>query len=230
MTLTLPSPISRFTVYYHRHGLRATVRRAVLAARRALFSSRAVVFYCDLSKLPRPPVDSPSAPTVHRVRSFGDIGSEDLQLIVHAWNPQVANQRMQERFGREASLWLIKRGDRLAGYGWTLQGAPIAPYYFPLTPEDVQFFDFYVFPKFRGRGIDWFLMTRVLQSVAADGAARAFAEAGEWNRASLSSIASTPFRRLGCVRKVTLLGQPIVFWARGDAVQPDNREAQSSRT
>ena len=38
-----------------RHGLAATIRRARLAAERALFAGRMVVFYCDLDeqKLPQ---------------------------------------------------------------------------------------------------------------------------------------------------------------------------------
>ncbi len=31
------------------------------------------------------------------------------------------------------------------------------------------FFDFHVFPKYRGRAMDWFLMTHILHSLAAEG-------------------------------------------------------------
>ena len=47
--MSISSSISRLTDYYKRNGLRATVRRLGLAAKRALFSSRMVLFYCDLS-------------------------------------------------------------------------------------------------------------------------------------------------------------------------------------
>lgn len=149
---------------------------------------------------------------MERLRSYAELSPKDLDQIIHIWNPKLAQRNMKERFDRGASLWLIKLQDRLAGCGWTLQGHTIAPYYFRLAEDDVQFFDFHVFPKHRGRAIDWFLMTYALRTLAVDGAARAFAEAAEWNQASLSSIATTPFRPLGWARKLTLFRHTIVCW------------------
>lgn len=187
--MAISTSISRLAAYYKRHGLGATIRRTTLAMRRALFSSRAVLFYCDLSTQTSSPADFPKSLKVERKRSYAELDSQDLRQIINIWNPKLACIRLKERFDQGASVWLIKFDDRLAGYGWTLQGRTIAPYYFRLAEDDVQFLDFYVFPEFRGRAIDWFLMTHALQRVAADGAARAFAEAAEWNQASLSSIA-----------------------------------------
>jgi ribosomal protein S18 acetylase RimI-like enzyme len=223
--MPISASISRLAVYYNRHGLGATICRTALAMRRGLFSSRQVVFYCDLSRQFSPPADLPNSLTVERKRNDAEIDPQELHQIIHVWNPKAAQQLMKERFDQGASLWLIKFEDRLAGYGWTLQGGTIAPYYFPLAEDDVQFFDFHVFPKYRGRAIDWFLMTHALQKLAADGAGRAFAEAGEWNQASLSSIAMTPFRRLGWVRRLTFLGRTIVCW--DETSQPE--EKQSAR-
>jgi ribosomal protein S18 acetylase RimI-like enzyme len=208
--------VSRLAVYYRRHGLTATVRRTFLALKRALFSGHALVFYCDLSRL-APASELPKLLKVLRKRSLNEIDPEDFQQIMSVWNPELARQRMEERFARGASLWMIKVENRLAGYGWTLQGSAIAPYYFPLAAGDVQFFDFHVFPKYRGRAIDWFLMTYVLRELSANGAARAFAEAGEWNQASLASISTTSFQRLGRVRRVTIFGRNIVSWDEGVA-------------
>jgi len=203
---------SRFGDYFKRHGFRATVRRMVLATRRALFSNRQVVFWCDLSRQTSPPASLPDSLRVERKRNAAEIDPQELAQIINIWNARLAQRNMEERFDKGASLWLIKFKGELAGYGWTLQGKTIAPYYFPLADDDVQFFDFHVFPQYRGRAIDWFLMTKVLQEVADNGAARAFAEAAEWNQASLSSITSTSFRRLGCVRSLTVQGCTIVCW------------------
>ena len=212
VSMAIPTSISRLAAYYTRHGLGPTIRRFALAMRRTLFSNRAVLFYCDLSRQTSAPPDLPNFLKVERKRSCVELNPQDLDQIVNVWNPKLAHRRMQERFDRGASLWLIKFHDRLAGYGWTLQGRIIAPYYLPLAEDDVQFFDFHVFPKYRGRAIDWFLMTHALQMLAVDGAARAFAEAGEWNQASLSSIAMTSFRRLGWARKFTIFRHTIVCW------------------
>jgi hypothetical protein len=217
--MSISSSVSRFTTYFQRHGLRATFRRLSLATRRTLLSNRAVLFYCDLPALSVPEADLPSSLKVERVRGRAELGAQDLQDITSFWNPKQASRNIAERFTLGASLWLIKCEGHLAGYGWTLQGRTVEAHYFPLAADDVQFLDFHVFPKFRGRAMDWFLMTHILQELAAEGMARAFGEAAEWNKASLSSFAMTPFRRLGRARKFTILTHTIVWWDKTLAVE-----------
>jgi len=217
--MSISSSISRLTVYFKRNGLRATVRRFGLAARRALFSSRAVLFYCDLPTLNSSTAELPSSLKVERYTNQTDLSPQDLQEITSFWNPQQARRNIKERFELGASLWLIKVKDELAGYGWTLQGRTVEPHYFPLGADDVQFLDFYVFPKYRGRAMDWVLMTHILNRLAVEGRVRAFGEAAEWNKASLSSFAMTPFCRLGWARKFTILRRTIVYWGQNQAVE-----------
>jgi hypothetical protein len=203
---------SRFATYYSRHGLRGTAQRAGTALKRALFFNRQVVFYCDLATQVSSEEPLPSSLKVERKSGFDELNLHEVHELIEFWNPKLARGRMEERFAKGASLWLIKSNERLAGYGWTLRGSSIAGYYFPMAESDVQFFDFHIFPKFRGRAIDWFLMTRILHTLATEGGGRAFAEAAEWNRASLSSLASTPFHPLGSVRHATVLGYDFVNW------------------
>jgi len=214
--MAILTAISRFADYYRRNGFVATIRRAALAARRALFSNRSVVFYCDLARQSAPRADLPSFLKVERKKSSAELSPEDLQAMTSFWNPKLAHRNMKERFDLGASLWLIKSHERLAGYGWTLQGGTVEPHYFPLGQDDVQFLDFHVFPKYRGRAIDWFLMTQVLHRLAAEGLARAFGEAAEWNQASLSPFRMTPFRRLGWATKLAIFGRTIVCWGKNE--------------
>ena len=217
--MSLSGSASRVSDYFRRNGLRATVRRVGLAARRALFSSRMVLFYCDLSALKSPPTELPGFLTVERHRNQTDLSPQDLQEITSFWNPELARRRIKERFELGASLWLIKLEDNLAGYGWTLQGRTVEPHYFPLGADDVQFLDFHVFPKYRGRALDWFLMTHILHRLAEEGRARAFGEAAEWNQASLASFAMTPFRLLGWARKFTISRRTMVCWDQKQPVE-----------
>ncbi|HXM62353.1 MAG TPA: hypothetical protein VN950_15950 [Terriglobales bacterium] len=216
--MSLSSSISRFTDYFKRHGFAATVRRLGLWARRTLFSSRMVLFYCDLATQSLPTADMPSKLKVERIKHQSDLSPQDLKEITSFWNPKLGRRKIEERFELGAAVWLIKVEDNLAGYGWTLQGRTVEPHYFPLGRDDVQFLDFHVFPKYRGRALDWFLMTHILYRLAVEGRARAFGEAAEWNKASLSSFAMTPFRRLGWGRKFTVLGHTIVYWSADQPV------------
>lgn len=211
--MNISTSVARFVDFYRRNGLRATVRRVQLALRRTLFSGSSVLFYCDLPTLTSPAPELPGSLKVERHRTQADLSPQDFGQITSFWNPKLASRNIRERFGLGASLWLIRYEDKLAGYGWTLQGRTVEPHYFPLGPDDVQFLDFHVFPKYRGRGMDWFLMTHILHQLAGEGRARAFGEAAEWNKASLSSFGMTPFRRLGFGKKFTLGGYAIVYWS-----------------
>jgi len=178
-----------------------------------------IVFYCDLPSLPVRPVNIPGSMTVERVTGEGELRSQDFDEITSFWNPTQARRNVKERFANGASLWLIKSEEHVAGYGWTMQGRTIAEYYFPMAPKDVQLFDFYVFPKFRGRALHWLLTAYILQALAAEGAARAFADTGEWNQPQISSFRMTPFRRLGLVRSFTVFGHTFVSWAERESAE-----------
>jgi len=210
--MAISTAISRFSSYSRRHGLWATVGRTGVALKRALFSSRSVLFYCDLATQTSPPRELPAFLKVERRKSLAELNPEELEAMTSVWNPQLVQRNMRERFGLGASLWLIKSRDTLAGYGWTLQGRTVEPHYFPLGPNDVQFLDFHVFPKYRGRAIDWFLMTQILHRLAIEGLGRAFGEAAEWNQASIASFKMTPFRQMGVAKKWTIFGRTIVSW------------------
>jgi hypothetical protein len=205
--------ISRLAAYYKLHGLGPTIRRAGVGVRRALNSNRMLVFYCDLTKLKASPASLPSPLKIERVRGHQELSQQDLEGLTNFWNPEQAHRNIKERFESQASLWLIKSEGQLAGYSWTIQGRTIAPYYFPMGQDDVQFFDWFVFPKFRGRAIHWFLITHILRGLAAEGVSRAFGDVALWNQASLSSYKMTPFRPLGCVRAFRVFGHTIVIWA-----------------
>lgn len=227
--MSLSSAISRVASYRKRNGLWATVRRIGLAMKRSLFASRMVLFYCDLPTLVAPKVGLPGALRVERHTNQADLSPHDLEQITSFWNPAQARHNIAERFGLGASLWLIKFKDELAGYGWTLQGRTVEPHYFPLGADDVQFLDFHVFPKFRGRAMDWCMMTYILHELAAEGKARAYGEAAEWNTASLSSFGMTAFRQLGWGKKYTILGRTIVWWDSRSVAEPESK-AQSVGT
>jgi ribosomal protein S18 acetylase RimI-like enzyme len=211
--------VERLATYYKRHGLWATVQRFTLEVRRSLFSGHQVVFHCDLADYASHQQALPISLRVERKKDYSELSLQDLHEIVSFWNPTLAQRNIEERLAKEASLWLIKSEGRLAGYGWTSQGRTIAPHYFPLGSYDVHFFDFYVFPQYRGRGINPLLVTHILHSLAADSRGRAFIEAAEWNEAQLSSLAKTPFHRLGWVRMVTVFGRTIVWWEQREGLQ-----------
>ncbi len=202
----MSNQITRIAGYYRRHGLKDTINRAVVAFRRALFSNRMVVFYCDLTKLKASTVNIPASLRIERLTRYAELAPADLQAMTSFWNPKQALKNIQQRFEKGASLWLVKAGDTLAGYGWTIQGRTIEPYYFPLCPADVHLFDFHIFPQYRGHGINPYLVTHILKELSSQSLTRAFIDVAEWNHSQLSSLKKTPFTRLGQAKSSSVFG------------------------
>jgi ribosomal protein S18 acetylase RimI-like enzyme len=212
--MSIVSAISRLAEFYRRHGFAATVSRAQLAAKRMLFAGRMVVFYCDLKDRRLSEAHLPEAGKVERVRALEDVAPGQIRQMTEFWNSKLATRDINERFAKGANLWLVECEGQLAGYGWTLQGTTVEPYYFPLAGSDIHFFDFHVFPRFRGRGINPFLVCRMLSELASQNGGRAFIEAAEWNAAQLASLQKTPFRRFGLVRSFNLFGRAYFSWTQ----------------
>ena len=208
--------------YYRRQGSIATVRRAVVGMRRTLFSSHMVLFYCDLGEATSASTVPLDRVQVERKTNLSALSPEDLHAVTNFWSQALALQNITERFDKGALLWLIKTDGTLAGYGWTLKGGTMEPHFFPLSQHDVHLFDFHVFPQFRGRGLNPFLVKYRLRKLAPEGACRAFIEAAEWNHAQLSSLEKTPFHRLGRARKWLLFGCTTVSWADNGATNLPN--------
>lgn len=217
--MEFPNSIDRVSEYYKRHGFKATISRAALAVKRGLFSGRMLVFYCDLAEQNLHAVAIPSSMRIDRLTNEAQLSARDLEEMTSFWNPKQARRNIKERFAKEASLWLIKFQDKLAGFSWTLKGRSIEPYYFPLACNDVQLFDFYVFPRFRGRAILWLLIVHILYELRAEGAARVFGDVAEWNAASLSFYKLIPFRPLGLTRSFTFFGYRFTRWIEGGTVE-----------
>lgn len=212
--MSFSNSIFRIIDYFRRHGLRATLDRAELAMHRVSSAGRMVVFYYDCSSRGAKACTEawPESLKVERIESQAELDAKDAARIINFWNPRIAQESMTERFGAGATLWLIRYEGQLAGYGWTLTGGTMRPYFIPLAPEDVHLFDYLVFPEFRGRGVNSCLVRFILDRLTAERRGRAYIEVAEWNKAELRSLKRTPFRRLGVARKMTMLGPRTVEW------------------
>jgi GT2 family glycosyltransferase/GNAT superfamily N-acetyltransferase len=216
LDMSISTSISRIAGYYRRNGLWATAHRTWLALSRALFSNRMVLFYCDLCGQISASADLPSPLKVERKRSETELAPQDLQEIVSFWNPELTRHKIKERFGKGASLWILKSERKMAGFGWTLQGHTVEPHYFHIGQDDVHLFDFLVFPQFRGHGLNPLLVNHILRRLAAECGGRAFIEAAEWNEAQLRSLGRTPFRRLGSAMKSSIFRCTLVYWGKNE--------------
>jgi ribosomal protein S18 acetylase RimI-like enzyme len=202
----------RTLVFYRRHGLSASLSRALESIRGIVSNRRAVLFRCDLQHSFSIPGQLPDGISVERKDCMADMAEGDLEKVLNYWNRDLQTKQLCERFQRGAAFWLIKKNNQLAGYGWTLTGSTMKPHFFPLGANDVHLFDFVVFPEFRGQGINPVLVNRVLEMITAEGRVSAFIEAAIQNKSQLRSLQKTAFRRHAAATKVELLGHSLVLW------------------
>jgi GNAT superfamily N-acetyltransferase len=204
--------IKRFASYIRRHGVRATAARIALSWRHFRAGNWFVIYSCNPIGVQTADQVALQGGTVERRNARAEIPTGDLTLLENNWAPAIARRQITERFARGASLWEFKIGEEFAGYGWTIAGATMEPYFFPLQPEQVHLFDFFVFPEFRGRRINPMLVNYILSQLKSEKRSRAFIEAAAWNAPQLSSLRRTPFQLYGNASKRQWLGKTRVTW------------------
>ena len=212
ITSFLPSWSLRILSYYNRHGFRRLLKQTAVVLWRIVFQNRRVLYSCDLRTVSKTTLDGDLR--VERKEKFEDIDERDWNLIATALDVERAQRSCRKHFKAGASMWVIRAGESLAGYGWTLTGGSLDPHFYPLGKDDVHLFDFLILPQCRGRHINSFLVNSILSQLAAESKARAYIETWEWNRPMLRSLRRTSFQQVALARKVTLLGHTFVEWTR----------------
>lgn len=200
----------RGQAYWNRHGARKTILRALIGLRNALRYRRDVLFCHDLDR--RSSGRAARGFTLLRIQESRRLPEPLERRMGEFRAPKLLQKDLQRRFARGATLWCLLRGQEWLGFTWSLRGAAMLPYYFPLSAEDAHLFDDFVFPEHRGHGYNTVLLTWVLGSLASQGLQRAYIETAEWNRAERRSLAKAGFRPLGLARKRARGGICRVSW------------------
>jgi len=212
--MSISTSISRLRFYFWRNGIRATLRRAAQELRRTLFANRMAVSYSELCEAGSWPAPFPSSITMERKQSEAELDPQDLEEIGKYENLDLVLPNWKERFEKGAACWLIRTEGHLAGYNWCLRGGTMRPYFFPLLPNDVHFFDAFVFPPYRGKRLNLILVNHMLRSLREESAGQGyvFLDIAEWNRPQLTSLGKNAYPSLGRASIWTIFGRTIVYW------------------
>ena len=217
--------LTRTKHYYERNGLFQTCKRGLEHLWLLCFRSGMVVFSCDLKDAKPAAAGIPGGLTFESIACEEEMPSEYQENFAKFYSPILTRQENPERFKQGAVCFLVRSHGRLAGFGWSIRARTREPYFLRLADTDVHLFDFFVFPEFRGQGINPAIVSFILARSAEQGCQRAFIETAVWNAAELASLRKTPFRKLGVVRSVTLFGRVIAVWRPGKPALP-SRVAQ----
>lgn len=201
--------LRRAMSFFKRYGLRASVFRGFTALYRLSFLGRMILFHCFL---PVQNCEQPQGFQIERVGRTTLSSADHLRLVNNALNPAVRARQIAERFEAGGELWLAKLGEELVGYGWTIRGRTMEPHFFPIQADDLHLFDFFVFPEFRGRGLNVALLMDILVRLSGEGIRWAHIECAAWNKAQIHSLTKTPFCMYAEATKMCVLGRPAVLW------------------
>jgi hypothetical protein len=203
---------NRFRRIYREGGVGEVFRRALARLDRSTVHDVFKVYCWDLSDGPAPEMRKIPLRLVPHTGLEGidkaRIGRMDLM-----GNLPGLEEKLRQRFERNATLWLLEFEGKFCGFAWTIRGGHVDPYYFPLTRNDVLVFDVETFPEFRGKGIISEAICRIGSSLAQYGVRRLLIDTGVWNHAMQKGLTRTPFRQIGTCRKFTWHGKTFSIWS-----------------
>jgi ribosomal protein S18 acetylase RimI-like enzyme len=211
------SALQRIALFYRRQGLLATIKRFFTALHRSFFLGRMIIYSCPMPfegiglSAKANKVDFERATNAH-------LSKDDYATVLDIGSIEERSRDIANRFELGSELWLAKVNGRVAGFGWTLVGKTVSPHYFTLGANEVHFFDFHVFPEYRGRGINIALIEKILTTLSAQPLSRAHIECAAWNHAQIRSLSKTPFHRQAEVIRITFLGRTIIIWLTGSSI------------
>lgn len=204
--------INRIKRYYLKHGMANTIVKAFQNIKRAIFE-KTVLVYVDLPYLDidKENIQLPEGISMDKILHMEEIQPEDMKVLIKCRGTAKIKRELQ-RLKEGAVLWLIKFGDELAGFIWTIKGKYIAPYYIPFMKNDAAVFDAEIFPEFRGGKFEPLCENNLLLKLKEEGIIRVYVSMKNWNYPVLRSRKVTPYLLFGITKKIHVFNRDITIW------------------
>ncbi|MGD0231368.1 MAG: hypothetical protein ABSC19_13575 [Syntrophorhabdales bacterium] len=183
-----------------------------MALRRAVLGNKSILFYCDLRYAGDPVPALPGGCILEAATHYPDIRPADLQSLFDHLGARRTEHDLRDRFEKGATLWFLKEHDTIAAFIWSVRGTMVAPFFLPLTPDDVVLFDAESFPEYRGRGLYPLLVQSLFCKLREEKASRVYGMAKTWNASSLRGLGKTPFRRYAVASTMHAWGKTVTIW------------------
>ena len=205
--------ISRILQFRKDKGFRKTINRFYFKIRQHLLQNRDVLFYCEIAKFNDEDIQMPPNIKVVGATSADEILPEDMNALIEYRGEKIVRQQIEERFKHGAALFMVKRDGLLAGFSWIIREVPIEHFFFPLTKNDVYFFDAAILPKYRSRGVLPPFSRFIFSKLKNQGIIRGFFAAHQWNRPMIrTAMRRMAFVKFGVARKFHIHGRDIIIW------------------
>lgn len=150
---------------------------------------------------------------IERKNTYNEAIQPAMRKIIDYWDKEMMMDNIRDRFEKGAILWIAKLNADIAGFGWSIRGKMVHPFYLPLTTHDAVLFDYVTFEEYRGRGLYILLLNYILGKLKLEGVSRAFIFSSAWNTSSIRGIEKTYFHKLSAVRRLRVFGRNITIWS-----------------
>jgi len=208
--------LKRFFRFYQENGMMNMIQRIRVIFVRHFFQNKTILFYFDLVELKENDCPLPVNYEIERKKNKSDLSEEDLNTFMAQrgkyCGAEKVKSQIEVRFKKKAQFWLIRKNEQFAGFLWSIRNGYVAPFFIPLTLNDVVLFDIETFPEFRGAGINPLLMKYTFHELKKEGVARVYITVKVWNSSSIRAMEKTGFKRIGIAKKFKIFGHDITMW------------------
>jgi RimJ/RimL family protein N-acetyltransferase len=119
---------------------------------------------------------------------------------------------LARNFSRGATLWLVKRGEKIVGLQWTLVGGFGGFYSLPVSQREVIILAVEVFPDFRGKGYWPRIAELTFSELRRKGFTRVYLKTHVSNHSMQASMRKVNCRTVGLVRTFSVAGKHVTIW------------------
>lgn len=205
--------LTRFVNFYKKRGILNTLFRISEQPYRILFKGHTFLYYAEMNEINDAVLTLPPGISVESKKTFIEAVQPDMQIMVDYWNKEKERVKIIERFKKGAILWIIKLNGNIAGFGWSIKGKMVHPFYFPLTPHDAVLFSYEIFEEYRGRGFYHLLINYILGTLKLAGVSRGFGFVYALNASSINGIEKSYFRKFCKARRFHPFRRNITIWS-----------------
>jgi len=205
--------LTRFMKYYREKGVWKTLRRMYEQPYRLLFKGQMCLYYADMNQLSESVLNLPNGITIECKKKYNEAIGSEMQRMIDYWDKENETDKVRERFEKGAILWIIKLDENIAGFGWSIRGKMVHPFYLPLTPHDAVLFSYEIFEEYRGCSLYTLLLNFIFGRLKLEGVGRAFIFVSAWNTPSIRGIEKSCFRKFCKARRFHPFGRNITIWS-----------------
>lgn len=174
------------------YGVLALPRFLVRKLYRRMFRNSNYVFVCD--SMPK------RVTPAHELRIDSYQNEKDLPADLLAQLREAEGQDfvdvIKHEFSRHGQLWLGLRNDQVAAYQWTRKGQHVQNWFVELGDRDLVIFNTATLPRFRGQGINPYIMGHIIEQHVQKGG-RVLIDCKEWNTPAIRANEKVGFRLIG---------------------------------